>query len=65
MTLRLTLSPVLGRLELRRLIKWNFTRFLVSPKGEVLKRYGPRDEPASLAGDIEKALPPRVTDISS
>ncbi len=38
-------------------IKWNFTKFLVSPKGEVLKRFGPRDEPASLAGDIEKALP--------
>jgi glutathione peroxidase len=38
-------------------IKWNFTKFLIGPDGKVLKRYGPRDEPASIAADIEKALP--------
>ncbi len=38
-------------------IKWNFTKFLIGPDGKVLKRYGPRDEPASISADIEKALP--------
>jgi glutathione peroxidase len=37
-------------------IKWNFTKFLVNRKGQVLKRYAPADEPASLASDIEAAL---------
>ena len=38
-------------------IKWNFTKFLVGPDGKVIKRFGPRDEPSSLAADIERALP--------
>ena len=37
-------------------IKWNFTKFLIDPTGNVLKRYGPRETPESIAGDIEKAL---------
>jgi glutathione peroxidase len=37
-------------------IKWNFTKFLVDKQGQVLKRYAPTDEPASLASDIEAAL---------
>ena len=37
-------------------IKWNFTKFLVSQNGEVVKRYAPLDKPADLAGDIEAAL---------
>lgn len=37
-------------------IKWNFTKFLVSKDGEVLKRYAPTDTPQSMAGDIEAAL---------
>ena len=36
-------------------VKWNFTKFLVSPDGTV-KRFAPQDAPASLAKDIEKAL---------
>ncbi|HOB02824.1 MAG TPA: glutathione peroxidase [Casimicrobium huifangae] len=36
-------------------VKWNFTKFLVTPDGKV-KRFAPQDEPASLAKDIEKAL---------
>ncbi len=36
-------------------VKWNFTKFLVTPDGQV-KRFAPNDEPASLAKDIEKAL---------
>ena len=37
-------------------IKWNFTKFLVDRKGEVLARYAPNDTPESIAGDIERAL---------
>jgi glutathione peroxidase len=38
-------------------IKWNFTKFLVDARGDVVKRYGSRDEPAALAADIESVLP--------
>ena len=37
-------------------IKWNFTKFLVDRNGNVVERYAPNAEPASLAGDIEKLL---------
>jgi len=37
-------------------IKWNFTKFLVDRKGNVVERYAPNGEPEALAGDIEKLL---------
>ena len=37
-------------------IKWNFTKFLIDREGNVIKRYGPADAPASIAKDIEKLL---------
>jgi glutathione peroxidase len=37
-------------------IKWNFTKFLVDKNGQVLDRYAPTTEPASMAKDIEKLL---------
>jgi glutathione peroxidase len=37
-------------------IKWNFTKFLVDREGAVVARFAPNDEPAALAGDIEKLL---------
>ncbi len=37
-------------------IKWNFTKFLVDRKGNVVERYAPNVEPEALAGDIEKLL---------
>ncbi len=37
-------------------IKWNFTKFLVDTKGQVLKRYAPTDEPRQLKKDILAAL---------
>ena len=37
-------------------IKWNFTKFLVSKNGRVLKRYAPLDKPPNLVKDIEAAL---------
>lgn len=37
-------------------VKWNFTKFLVSKDGKVLKRYAPNLEPKEITADIEKAL---------
>jgi glutathione peroxidase len=35
-------------------IKWNFTKFLVSPEGEVLRRYAPSDTPEAIASDLSR-----------
>ena len=40
-------------------IKWNFTKFLVDPEGNVVKRYGSTTGPADIAPDIENLLPLR------
>jgi len=37
-------------------IKWNFTKFLVSKEGKVLKRFAPQDKPENFEKDIEAAL---------
>jgi len=37
-------------------IKWNFTKFLVDKKGNVVERYAPTTKPEELQKDIEKAL---------
>ncbi|GAA5914459.1 glutathione peroxidase [Sporobolomyces salmoneus] len=37
-------------------INWNFTKFLIDRKGNVLHRYAPTTAPASIEKDIEKAL---------
>jgi glutathione peroxidase len=39
-------------------IPWNFTKFLVNRKGEVVARFGPKDAPGSepVLAEIEKAL---------
>jgi len=33
-------------------IKWNFTKFLVDPAGEVVKRYAPTDTPEKIGKDL-------------
>lgn len=33
-------------------IKWNFTKFLISPEGEVLKRYGSTTTPEKIASEV-------------
>jgi len=38
-------------------IKWNFTKFLVSPAGDVVGRFAPTASPESLADEIEQCLP--------
>ncbi|CAJ0584933.1 unnamed protein product, partial [Mesorhabditis spiculigera] len=37
-------------------IKWNFTKFLINRKGQVVKRYAPTTEPAKMEADIERYL---------
>jgi len=37
-------------------IKWNFTKFLIDKKGNVVKRYGSSTKPKEIAKDIEKLL---------
>jgi glutathione peroxidase len=37
-------------------IKWNFTKFLVDKKGEVVGRYAPTDKPEAMEGTIVKLL---------
>ena len=37
-------------------IRWNFTKFLIDQKGDVVARYGPAKEPKVLAGAIERLL---------
>jgi glutathione peroxidase len=38
-------------------IKWNFTKFLVDRSGHLVRRYGTRTKPESIAADIERLLP--------
>ena len=51
-TLKEAAPGVLGT----RAIKWNFTKFLIAPKASSIRRYGPRDTPASIASAIEALL---------
>jgi glutathione peroxidase len=37
-------------------IRWNFTKFLVNAKGEVMKRYDPKETPLSFKEDIMKLI---------
>jgi len=37
-------------------IKWNFTKFLINKKGEVINRYAPTTKTEDIEQDIEKAL---------
>jgi glutathione peroxidase len=38
-------------------IKWNFTKFLISPEGELVKRYPPITKPEAIETDIVDLLP--------
>ena len=40
-------------------IKWNFTKFLVSSDGRVLKRYEPTEDMSKIEADIQTELSPR------
>ncbi len=38
------------------IIKWNFTKFLVDKKGNVVKRYAPSTKPKEIESDIKELL---------
>ena len=42
-------------------IKWNFTKFLVSTDGRVLRRYAPKDTPERIERDLAPLLSPSRT----
>ncbi|CAG7822021.1 unnamed protein product [Allacma fusca] len=35
-------------------IKWNFTKFVVNKDGQVVKRFGPNEDPISMEPDLQK-----------
>jgi glutathione peroxidase len=37
-------------------IKWNFTKFLINRKGEVIRRFAPKTTPNKIEADIKKQL---------
>ncbi|MGN2252622.1 glutathione peroxidase [Frateuria sp. GZRe12] len=37
-------------------IKWNFTKFLVDPEGQVVRRFAPTDTPEKIGSDLAKRL---------
>jgi glutathione peroxidase len=37
-------------------IKWNFTKFLIDPSGNVVKRYAPTDKPKAIEKGVKKLL---------
>jgi glutathione peroxidase len=41
---------------LSRNIKWNFTKFLVDSKGQVVERYAPTTDPSKIEEDLKKYL---------
>ncbi len=43
--------------KLGKRIKWNFTKFLISPEGLPVKRYAPTVKPGSIEKDIVSLLP--------
>ena len=43
--------------KLGKRIKWNFTKFLITPDGKPFKRYAPTVKPGSMEKDIEAILP--------
>ena len=44
-------------------IKWNFTKFLVSRDGRVLKRYEPTDKMSDIEADIQVEVNPVISNI--
>lgn len=41
---------------LSKSIKWNFTKFLVDPEGNLIARYSPQEKPEAFEKDIKKVL---------
>ncbi len=47
--------------KLGKRIKWNFTKFLITPEGKPYKRYAPTVKPESMDEDIQAILPGAIT----
>lgn len=43
--------------RLGKKIKWNFTKFLITPEGEPIKRYAPTVKPMAIEQQIKAVLP--------
>ncbi|MEI8346392.1 MAG: glutathione peroxidase [Pseudomonadota bacterium] len=41
---------------LGKMIKWNFTKFLIDRKGNPIKRFAPQSSPESLIPDLKKLI---------
>ncbi len=37
-------------------VKWNFTKFLVSKDGQIIKRFAPTDKPLDLENELKKII---------
>ncbi len=48
-------SQARGILATKR-IKWNFTKFLINKKGEVIRRFSPAIKPQALTSEIKRYL---------
>ncbi len=44
------------RLLFQQRIKWNFTKFLINQKGEIVERFGPKVKPEAISHYIEALL---------
>ena len=40
-------------------VKWNFTKFLIAPDGQVVRRYEPTVPPEEIRADLDALLPAR------
>lgn len=41
----------------KKRIRWNFTKFLITPEGEPFKRFAPTTSPSSMEEEIKSILP--------
>jgi len=53
---RLMLQKLSDSVQKESDILWNFTKFLISPDGQTIRRYAPTTEPKEFESDIEAML---------
>ena len=53
---RLMLQKISDSVQKESDILWNFTKFLISPDGQTIRRYAPTTEPKEFESDIEAML---------